>query len=196
MLSGLYSRQKIGDEAAYRKKLAMTQSHFRPDMAVREIGCGTGGTAAIHAPFVASYEAVDFSAKMLAIARQRIADAGVTNVTLRQGALDELEAQGDFDAVLTLSLIHLLKDPDAGIDHVAAMLKPGGLFVSSTECLGGRHGWLKFMGPLRALGLFPILSRFTRDALETSIRTAGFEILESWKPNTSATIFIIARKIK
>jgi len=195
LLSGPYSRQKIGDEASYRRKLAETQAHFRPDMNVREIGCGTGSTAVIHAPHVASYEAVDFSAKMLDIARQRVADAAVTNVTLTKAALEDLDAKGNFDAVLTLSLLHLLKDRDAGIAHIAKMLKPGGLFVSSTVCIGGRHGWIKVLGPIpRALGLFPILKHFTREDLESSIISGGFSIIDSWQPEGGDSVFIIARK--
>lgn len=197
LLSGFYARQKIADEDAYRRKLAETQAHFTPDMRVREVGAGTGSTAVIHAPHVASYEVVDFSPRMLDIARQRAADAGVKNLTFRAAGLEDLDANGDFDAVLALSLIHLLKDRDAGIAHMAKMLKPGGLFVSSTTCLGGQHGWLKLIGPIpRALGLFPMLKHFTRDELETSIRQAGFEILDSWQPSVekNAAVFIIARK--
>ena len=141
LLSGIYSRQKIGDENAYRKKLAKTQDHFRPDMVVREIGCGTGTTAVIHAPHVADYEGVDFSGKMLDIARTRAADAGVTNLTFRQAALEDLDATGNFDAVLALSLLHLLEDRDAGIAHVAEMLKPGGV-VHFQHRLHRWHKWL------------------------------------------------------
>ena len=195
LLSGFYSRQKIGDEDAYRTKLAKTQAHFSPEMRVREVGAGTGSTAVIHAPHVANYEAVDFSPKMLDIARRRAAEAGVENLTFRAAALEELDANGDFDAVLALSLIHLLEDRDAGIAHMAKMLKPGGLFVSSTTCIGGQARLLKVLGPIpRALGLFPILNFFTRDELEASIRAAGLEIVESWQPKPGAAVFIIARK--
>ena len=47
-----YSQQPIADEAAYQKKLAVTRDYFRPDMEVLEIGCGTGSTAILHAPYV------------------------------------------------------------------------------------------------------------------------------------------------
>ena len=53
----------------------------------------------------------------------RAADAGVTNLTFRQAALEDLDATGNFDAVLALSLLHLLEDRDAGIAHVAEMLE-------------------------------------------------------------------------
>lgn len=40
-----YARQPIADEAAYRRKLEVTRTYFRPDMHVLEFGCGTGSTA-------------------------------------------------------------------------------------------------------------------------------------------------------
>ena len=45
-----YSRRPIADEASYQKKLEKSQAYFRPDTEVLEFGCGTGGTAIIHAP--------------------------------------------------------------------------------------------------------------------------------------------------
>lgn len=47
-----YSKKPVADEAAYQKKLQITQEYFRPDMEVLEIGCGTGSTAITHAPHV------------------------------------------------------------------------------------------------------------------------------------------------
>ena len=59
-----YSKQPIADEAAYQKKLQVTQAYFQPEMEVLEIGCGTGSTALIHAPYVKHIRAIDFSANM------------------------------------------------------------------------------------------------------------------------------------
>lgn len=63
-----YARRPIADQSAYLKKIALTQSYFRPDMDVLEFGCGTGSTAPIHAPKVRSYLATDASPRMIEIA--------------------------------------------------------------------------------------------------------------------------------
>ena len=44
-----YSRQPIADPESYARKLAATQALMQPDMAVLELGCGTGSTALEHA---------------------------------------------------------------------------------------------------------------------------------------------------
>ena len=46
-----YAKRPVPDEAAYQRKLKMTQDYLTPDMEVLELGCGTGTTALIHAPF-------------------------------------------------------------------------------------------------------------------------------------------------
>ena len=66
-----YSKQPIADEAAYEKKLRITREYFRPDMEVLEIGCGTGSTAIVHAPYVKHIQAIDLSSKMIEIAHAK-----------------------------------------------------------------------------------------------------------------------------
>ena len=80
-----YAAQPIADEAAYQCKLAKTQEYLRPNMEVLEIGCGTGGTAIIHAPFVAHIRAVDISKEMIAISQSKAAEAGVAEAGFEQG---------------------------------------------------------------------------------------------------------------
>lgn len=45
-----YSKRPVSDEAAYQKKLQITQEHLHPHMELLEFGCGTGSTAITHAP--------------------------------------------------------------------------------------------------------------------------------------------------
>lgn len=195
-LADRYAASPIGDEEAYRSKLARTQAHFTPDMDIFEFGCGTGGTAIIHAPFVRSVRAVDFSDRMLAKAREKARAANVTNVTFEQGDITTMAIPpASYDMVLGLSILHLLKDRQAAVARVFDMLKPGGRFVSSTACLGSHLRWLSpllWLG--RQLGLLPQLSFMSRDDLRATIIGAGFVIEDDWQPRPGAAVFIIARK--
>lgn len=191
-----YARSPVRDEAAYRHKLAVTQEYLRPDMAVLEFGCGTGSTALVHAPFVGRILATDVSGRMLEIARSKAAAAGVGNVEFRQSAFDELEApDGGFDAVLALSILHLLADRGAAIARVHRLLKPGGVFVSSTVCLGDFMAWFRLLAPLgRAVGLLPLVRVFTAAELEADLVAAGFRIERRWHPGRGKAVFLVARK--
>lgn len=195
-LADRYARQPIADEDAYRTKLRITQGYFRPDMEVLEFGCGTGGTAIIHAPFVQHIRAIDFSEKMLEIARARAADAGVENIGFERADIAELTAvDGRYDAVLGLSILHLLEDKDAAIAKVFAMLKPGGIFVSSTTCIGDTMKIFKVVAPIgKAMGLLPQLDVMTSSELVASLAAAGFGIDHQWQPGKGKAVFIVARK--
>lgn len=191
-----YAAQPIADEAAYQRKLAITRSYFRPDMEVLELGCGTGATAVLHAPFVRHIKAVDFSAEMIGIGRERAKTAGVGNVTFARADITALdEAAESYDAVLTMSLLHLLARPEELVRQVYRMLKPGGVYVSSTTCLGDTAAMFKYIAPLgRAIGLLPLLNVMRRDELRGHITGGGFDIEHDWRPSAGKAVFIVARK--
>ncbi len=197
-IAARYARKPVADEAAYQKKLAVTRGYLRPNMEVLELGCGTGSTAIAHAPHVKHIRATDISAKMLDIARRKAEAAGIANITFEQSTVDDLAVPAEsLDVVLALSLLHLLNDRDTAIAKVHGILKPGGLFVSSTACLGGSHHWLRLIAPLgRALGLIPLVRFFTKEDLHDSLTAAGFEIEHSWQPGKGKAVFIVARKIR
>ncbi|MEM7189691.1 MAG: class I SAM-dependent methyltransferase, partial [Pseudomonadota bacterium] len=160
-----YARTPVRDEGTYHRKLEMTRGYLRPDMHLLEFGCGTGTTAIAHAPYVASVTATDISTEMLAIGREKAAAADITNVTFEVADLGNYQAApASQDVVLALSLLHLLQDPQAAIRKVSAMLKPGGLFVTSTACIA-EMGWLIRLGlPLaRLVGYAPFVNVFRAD---------------------------------
>ena len=190
-----YAKKPVGNEAAYQRKLATTREYVRPDMEVLEIGCGTGSTAIAHAPYVRHLRATDISDEMIAIAKDKAATAGVQNVTFEALAVEDLDvASESVDAVLALSLLHLVEDRAAVIERIHGMLRPGGIFVSNTVCLGDHMKWFRFVGPIgRWLGVFPLVRVFTRHDLEQGLASAGFAIEHAWQPD-KAVVFIIARK--
>lgn len=191
-----YSRQPVADEAAYQKKLRVTQEYLRPDMEVLEFGCGTGSTAIVQAPFVKHIRAIDISGRMLEIARDKAEAAKVGNITFERAAIDDFNAPDEtYDAIMGHSILHLLEDEEAAIAKVHRMLKPGGLFVSSTVCLGERMKWFKLIGPIgKFLGLMPLVKVFTVKELEDSLTAAGFEIDHRWLPGKGDSAFIVAKK--
>ncbi|MBE9137294.1 class I SAM-dependent methyltransferase [Nodosilinea sp. LEGE 07088] len=189
-----YAQQPIADEAAYQKKLAVTRDYLRPDMELLEIGCGTGSTAILHAPYVKHIRAIDFSASMIAIAQGKAEH--IDNVTFEQATIEDLDLPAQsLDAVLGLSILHLLKDKEAAIARIYQLLKPGGIFVTSTACIGDTMSWFKLIAPMgRFLGFFPFVAVFTTQALKDSLTHAGFELDYQWQPGKGKAVFIVAKK--
>ena len=191
-----YARKPVADEAAYQKKLRVTREYLRPDMDVLEFGCGTGSTAIAHAPYLKHILATDISSRMIEIAQGK-ADAGkVENVTFERAAIDEFSVPDEtFDAVMGHSVLQLLESKEEAIAKVHRMLKPGGIFVSSTACIGDFMKIFKVIAPIgKFLGLLPLVKVFTKKELEDSLTDAGFEIDYQWQPGKGKSVFIVAKK--
>ena len=198
-----YAKQPIADEAAYQKKLQVTRDYFQPNMTVLEFGCGTGSTAITHAPYVKHIHAIDFSSNMIAIAQGKANAQNIQNITFEQASIDDLQVSDrTYDAVLGLNILHLLDKKEAVIAKVFDMLPPGGLFITSTICLGDTMAWFKGMAPIgKALGLFPLVKVFTIKALKKSLTDAGFTIDYQWQAGdykspigNAKIVFIVAKK--
>jgi ubiquinone/menaquinone biosynthesis C-methylase UbiE len=194
-----YAKSPVSNEATYQQKLAETQSFFTPNMRTLEFGCGTGTTAVHHAPHVQHIDAIDISENMLEIGRGKAREARVENITFTRGTLTEFNADtASLDAVLGLNVIHLLPDRQAVIAEVSRILKHGGIFVSSTVCLG--HSYLRFIKlavPLgKLLGLMPDVFVLTEAELANEVTNAGFVIERQWHHGKNGiAVFMVARKV-
>ena len=192
-----YVGRPISDTASYERTLAMTEAHLRADMIGVELGCGSGMTARRLAPRMQALTAVDFSEGMIGHARRLHAqESGPDNLDYRVATLEDLAGQ-TVDVVLAFNLIHLLPDRDAALAQIHALLRPGGLFISKTGCVGGAWQLLRaVIGPMQRLGKAPRnLRYFTPAQLERSVQGAGFEILETTTaPKRPPARFIVARR--
>ena len=196
-----YSKTKIADEESYNKKLQVTQTYLSPDMKVLEIGCGTGGTSLIHAAHVKHILATDISQNMVEIASKKASDAKVTNVDFKRASVQELDIPAaSMDAVLGLSILHLLPDKDHVIRQVHSWLKPGGVFVTSTFCAAdmsmGKQLLMKSLLPIgQFFGLLPSVVAFTKKDLKESLQEGGFRIDHEWQSDKpDSAVFIVAKK--
>lgn len=192
-----YSKQPIADSESYHRKLATTQALMRPNMEVLEFGCGTGSTALEHAPHVAHIVATDVSAAMIDIGRDKVEHAGIDNVSFRQSGVEDFEApDGSYDMVLALNLLHLLPERTAALDKIHRLLKPGGIFISSTVCLTDRMWFLRPVIPvLQWLGRAPYVSFLGANKVLREVATAGFEEQEHWTHGRTNSLFLVTRKV-
>lgn len=191
-----YSKSPISNQQAYEEKLVITRKYFSPDSEVFEFGCGTGSTAILHSSYVGNIRAIDISANMLEIARAKAEAENIENITFEQAAIDDIEAvNASYDVVLGLSILHLLPNKKVAMGKVFKMLKPGGVFVSSTFCA---RGIIRLLQPVLAIGgffgLLPKVSFFSAASLQLDLKDVGFELDHIWQPEKSDAIFIVAKK--
>ncbi len=179
-----YAADKIADEAGYERTLARCLDYLKPSDKALEFGCGTGTTALRLAPSAGSLVASDISGEMIAIAREKQAADGKVNaagaLTFVQSALETLPYPDEsFDVVMGFSAVHLVPDLGDGLAQVHRLLKPGGLFISKTPCLGDMNPLIVAALPvMRFLGKAPNVLVFTSSELQAAIAAAGFELVD------------------
>lgn len=192
-----YSKKPVPNEAVYQQKLEITRKYLNSDSDVLEFGCGTGSTAIAHAPYVRHIQAIDISGKMIDIAREKAIAAGASNVNFKQSDLFSLTLDDhSFDVVLGLNILHLVQNWKETIDCVYRILKPGGVFISSTACISEATPIIRWVAPVgKLLGLMPELAVFTRKELEHRMEMAGFSLeRHSFPGENSANCFLVAVK--
>lgn len=96
-----------------------------------DAGTGTGRMLELIAPHAAHAVGIDVSPDMLAIARDRLLQGGLTNAQVRLGDIYRLPfvsgpASNGFDVVLFHQVLHYLDDPGAAVAEAARVMAPGG----------------------------------------------------------------------
>lgn len=196
LMARRYSRQPIANMQAYEHKLEITRKYLTPQSEVLEVGCGTGSTALLHAPFVKHIHATDYAHKMIEIANEKKAAQNVQNASFAVAVIEEMPPEpGKYDVVLALNILHILEDKPAALAKLHAFLKPGGYFISSTPCIEKIGGvWLVLLGLFRLLG-FPRMETMNVDKLKRLVSEAGFRIEEEWIPEGAMqSLFLVASR--
>jgi ubiquinone/menaquinone biosynthesis C-methylase UbiE len=127
-VAGFDRKQGYPDPA---EDLAVLRGHgIGPDATVVDLGTGTGRFALAAAPLVRRVVAVDVSPAMLAVLRERVAEAGLGNVEcVRAGFLSYEHTGAPADAVYTRNALHQLPDfwKALALQRIANLLRPGGM---------------------------------------------------------------------
>jgi len=136
------------------------------DWIVADLGCGTGSTLTVLAPFVRSVIGVDASEEMLSAARARVAD--LPNVELRRGMLESLPlGDAEVDAAMLMLVLHHLASPARAIAEAARALGPDGRIVIVDMTPHDREEYRQQMGHVW-LG-------FSEDQMRRWLVQAGFD---------------------
>ena len=141
--------------------------------------------------------AIDVSGEMVRRAQEKIEAQGMENVTVTQTDLfDTCLAEESFDAVLACNVLLYIKDRTAALARIRALLKPQGMLLLVSDCLGEgitrerMTKWFEYK-----TGKRPYVSFDTMRSLEREVANAGFSVLarENLFP-APPNLFLAARK--
>jgi ubiquinone/menaquinone biosynthesis C-methylase UbiE len=198
LISARYAASPIADIAAYKTKIEKIKSYLSPEDIVLDIGCGTGTQCGDLAGNVKQVTGIDISSKLLAIAEQRKAERKLDNIEFIKTSLYDERLKADrFDVVMAFFVLHFIEDTDAVFKRIHDLLKPGGLFISETACLGEKSKIagkvVRFAGHL---GFLPKINLITTRQLEQALEKSGFQLVDKIKfsENTDAEYTLFAKK--
>jgi SAM-dependent methyltransferase len=103
-----------------------------PGAHVLDVGCGVGDVSILASSLVGpngSVVGIDIDPRSLALARQRVCERGLANVTFTEGDFREFVSPQLFDAVVGRFVLMYPGDPAAAVAHLAGLVRPGGVIV-------------------------------------------------------------------
>ncbi len=179
-------------------------AYIKEGQKVLDLGCGTGALTLRAARRGARVKAIDVNAEMLAVARERVAAAGLAGrVELAEAGVAELGAEGgeSYDVVTSgLCFSELSADElRYTLREVNRILKAGGLLLVADEVRPKRF-WKRVFVLLLRLPLAAItylLTQTTTTAvkdLRVRIGEAGFVVVSSRSSRTEDFVEVVARK--
>jgi ubiquinone/menaquinone biosynthesis C-methylase UbiE len=120
---------------------AIARAYLRPEMAVADVGSGTGFVAAGLAPLVKRVYVVDGSPEMIEVAKKNL--SAFKNIEYHQADGSSLPFPEDsLDAIFANMYLHHTTNPQAAIREMVRVLRPGGRLVI-TDMDEHSYTWLK-----------------------------------------------------
>ena len=121
-------------------RLLLQAAGISSGMRVLDLGTGLGHVARLAAQLVgptAEVVGLDRAAPALAVARQRVEEAGERHVSFVEGDVTAWRGDDPFDAVVGRLVLFHLPDPVAAVRHHLHNLRARGLFVAVDFDIGG-----------------------------------------------------------
>lgn len=178
----------------YDQTAKRSLKYLKPSDRVLEFACGTGLITLRLAPHVTHIRGIDISSSMADIAREKARDMSNVEIT-NTDLFDPCLEPGSFDGVCAYNVLLYLPDLPAALARIRELLKPGGVFLSATDCLGSRPSVMGLKKLVKSrTGKMPYTSFFTQRGLERKIAQSGFTVLERENlfPNPP-NLFVAAR---
>jgi 2-polyprenyl-3-methyl-5-hydroxy-6-metoxy-1,4-benzoquinol methylase len=178
-----------------------TKKYLHASDTVLDYGCATGSIAFEIADIAKAVHGIDISSNMIEVARRKADERQSSHTTFTHGTIfDEALKPESFDVILAFSILHLAENPARVMERVNRLLKPGGLFISSTPCLGEKTPVSMLLNIpivlLSKIGILPHIHFFSVSRLVASMTNGNFHIIEnerlSVRPITEC--FLAAKK--
>ena len=199
-----YDKTEERFEYIHSKSRENSKRFLKDSDTVLDYGCGTGTASCEFSELVKEIHAIDISPKMIEIAKEKAADGKIENVSFEQSDIfDAKYSNESYDVILAFNMLHTIPSPSDVLKRINQLLKPDGLFVSVTPCLGQKMSFLVYLQiqlvrVLCKFGLIPIpIRRITSSDVDDLLEVAEFQTVESEEIFSGASsYFVVAKKLR
>jgi 2-polyprenyl-3-methyl-5-hydroxy-6-metoxy-1,4-benzoquinol methylase len=166
------------------KLIDKTKKYLDAGSVLLDYGCATGSICFELAGTAKAVYGVDLSSKMIDIAKSKASKNKTSNVSFINGSIfNEALKTESFDVITAFSILHLVEDTPQVFERIYKLLKPGGVFISETPCMGnGKLLSALIKIPLflaSKTGLLPRINFFKAKGLADAMTKANFRIVEN-----------------
>ena len=191
-------RSKPEPNQTASKIIELSKVLLEKDSFILDFGCGSGAITNKLADDVRAIDAIDISSGMLAFAEKQAENNSIDNINYIQASIfDERFKDRQYDAILAFNVLHYIEDMPKLIEKMDTLLKPEGLFLSSTACLKERRSLIGYLVLfLTKMGMMPRMYFYERSELETLIMNGKFQMIGTEKLSKLPEYFIVTRKGK
>ncbi len=197
-----YDKTEERFEYIHQKSRENAKRHLESYNVVLDYGCGTGTTACEIANDVKEIHAIDISPKMIEISKKKATEKNIKNVIFEEGDIfDEKLKKESYDRILAFNMLHTIPNPESAVQRINELLKPDGLFISITPCLGDKMSFLiglqiRLVQVMCKIGIIPIpIRRIKSSDLDELIINGNFLNIDTEKIYKGASsYFMVAKK--
>lgn len=193
-----FEKQAKKDDEEFSLIVGKISAFLNKDDLVLDYACGIGTSSIKMSDYVKEIHAIDISSGMIEVAKKRSDLLGISKINFEQSLIFNTDFKKEkYNVITAFNILHLVQNNDNVIARIHELLMPGGLFISSTPCLGESGALIRF--------IFKIISKITKlqhlqflklNDVEQLITQQKFEIISKEKLTKPADkYFAIAKKI-
>ncbi len=198
-----YDKTEERFEYIHSKSRENTKKYLKSSDIVLDYGCGTGTTSCEIANQVTEIHAIDISAKMIEIAKEKAIIGKIENINfVETDIFDERYEKESFDVILAFNMLHTIPNPQKIVRRIDELLKRDGLFISVTPCLAGKLSLLVniqilLVQILCKIGIIPVpIRRLKSYELDDLVANGNFQAIDTEEIYKGASsYFMVAKKI-
>ena len=196
-----YDKTEERFEYIHKKARENTKKYLKDSYIVMDYGCGTGTASCEFSSQVKEIQGIDISSEMIRMAKEKAVVSKIDNIHFEKADLFEDKFQNEsFDVILAFNMLHTVPNPQNVVYRTNDLLKPDGIFISVTPCLGQKMSFLvnlqiQLVRILCKFGVIPIsIRRIKSSDIDILLAKGEFEVIESEEIFKGASSYFVAAK--